>query len=140
MSDPGQPDEGPANGFAADAQPIPIREPQQRAVHISAWGKFSQFVLGVGIGSLPLPAIFLMGNLAVALVLYFALLILSFVLMALGTYRFVGFGMLAAILADPIVVVQACFVLAGGPQGNLPSAPLLHTHIVPMITDAFKRR
>jgi hypothetical protein len=124
----------------ADAQPIPIREPQQRAVRISAWGKFSQFVLGVGIGSLPLPAIFLLGNFTVALVLYFALVILSFVLIALGTYRFVGFGMLAAILADPIVVVQACFVSLGGPQGYLPPAPPLHVYSASTIIDAFRRR
>src|SRR5579859_7355429 len=110
MSDPGQPGEGPANAFSADAQPIPIREPQQRLARLPAWSKFLQFLLGVGLGSLPLPVVILTGNLGVALVLYFALLVLSFVLMVSKTYRFIGFGMLAMILADPVIVVQMCFV------------------------------
>lgn len=140
MSDPGQPGTGPTNEFAAGGQPIPIREPQRRAARISAWGKFSQFLLGIGLGTLPLPVAILSSNFTIVLVLYFALLVLSFVLMARGTYRFVGFGVLAALVADPVIVVQACFVSLRGPQGYLPPAPPLHTHIAPILIDSFRRR
>lgn len=134
MSDPTSPGQGPT-----DAQPIPLREHKPGAARISAWGKFSQFLLGVGLGTLPLAVAILTGNFTVVLVLYFALLVLSFVLMASGTYSFVGFGVLAGLLADPIIVVQSCFVSLGGPQGYLPSTPPLHAHITRTVVDSFRR-
>lgn len=139
MSDSGQPGEGPANPFAANPSPIPLRQPQGQATRLSAWGAFSQFMLGIGLGSLPLTVIFLANNLTAALVLYAALIVLSLVLMVSETYRFVGFGMLAAILADPVIVVQSCFVSIGGPQGGQPPAPPLHaSHSVSTISHAFR--
>jgi hypothetical protein len=143
MSDPRPPGEESEGASPADARPVPIRQRGQQATRvswgISAWSKFSQFVLGVGIGSLPLPAAFLTGNLTIALVLYVALLMFSFVLMVRGTYAFVGFGMLAAVLADPVIAVQACFVSVGGPQGQLPPAASLHTHIAHMLVGSLRQ-
>ncbi len=139
MSDSGLPGESSSNISPANPSPTPIRRPQRQATRVSLWGKFSQFILGIGIGSLPLTPIFLANNLTVALVLYFTLPILSFVLTGRETYRFVGFGMLAAILADPIIVAQACFVSLSAPVGSLPPAPAPHVYRAPMISTLYRR-
>ncbi len=139
MSDPGLPGESSSGISPANPSPIPIRRPQRQATHVSLWGKFSQFVLGIGIGSLPLTPIFLASNLTLALVLYVTFLILAFVLIVRDATRFVGFGMLAAILADPVIVVQACFVSLSAPVGSLPPAPAPHVHRAPTISNLYRR-
>lgn len=143
MSDPRPPGDESEGASPEDARPVPIRPPGQQATRvswgISAWSKFTQFLLGVGIGSLPLPVVFLTGNLTIALVLYVALLVFSFVLMVRGTYAFVGFGMLAAVLADPVIVVQTCFVSVGGPQGHLPPSASLHMRSAHTIVGSLRR-
>ncbi len=140
MSDSGLPGDSSSGISPENPSPIPLRQPQRQAAHVFPWGKFSQFVLGIGIGSLPLTPIFLANNLTLALVLYVTFLILAFVLIVRGeTYRFVGFGMLAAILADPVIVVQACFVSISAPLGSLPPAPAPHTHSAPTISNLYRR-
>lgn len=141
MSDPGQPGERPVNWFAADAQPIPSREPQRSATRATPGGKFPQFVLGVGLGSLPVPTLILTGTLTFAIVVYVAVLVLSFVLIVRKTYSFVGFGMLTSGLTSPILaVISAIAVSIGGPQGYLPPAPLLPAHGAHILADVLRRR
>lgn len=135
MSGPTPPGQGPTG-----AQPIPLRQSPQQTTRLPAWARFAQFFLGIGLGSLPLAMLFLGINPAPAFALYFALMLLSFVLLARETYRFVGFGMLTMILADPVIVVQACFVSLGGPQGYLPPAPPLSAHGALIILPSLRPR
>lgn len=135
MSGPTPPGQGPTG-----AQPIPLRQSPQQTTRLPAWARFAQFLLGIGLGSLPLAMLFLGINPTLALALYVTLMLLSIVLIAREPYRFVGFGMLAMILAAPVIAVQACFVSLGGPQGYLPPAPPLSAHSARIIPPSFRPR
>lgn len=102
-----------------------------RPATLSARGKFAQFALGVGIGSLPVALAILTTNPGLTCLLYLALGVLSFIIVVREPYKFVGFGILAALLAEPIVLVSSCIAsLSGprGPQGVLPPAHAFRVH------------
>ena len=112
----------PVSGDAADesqtrsqpppAAPTPLPLTQQ--------AKRWQYFLGLGFGLIPVivflvtfgsdESTLILGGLA-AILLYFVELIVTLVFLAINRVRFVGYGLLTAVLASPVIAYIGCTVI-----------------------------
>jgi len=126
-----EPDKQPGSGDeASQAQPEPEMEPQSAPTSSpglppsTSNERRRQFLLGLGIGFIPLVLFFIgfapnaYGLIIVALILLLVTLIASIVCIAIPRVHYIGYGLLTSIPISLVVGSIGCIIIISRPPGG----------------------
>ena len=113
----------------AEMQPVPEKEPQSTPISSPGQPPSTgnerrwQFLLGLGIGFIPLVLFFIgfapnaYGLITISILLWLAMLIASIVCVFIPRVRYVGYGLLTSIPISLVVGSIGCIIIISRPTG-----------------------